>query len=326
MNDRVLSALRGLGIGAAPLALLEREGAFFALLEGMLVYQDQNGTRRVTLRDLTRIHSDPDGLLRVETPAGTALTASLLGFDAGQVQAFFSQVRDATARAKNLPTGPLPTPGGHKTFGSVPKPVMPPAPSPGTTTTVILGASPEAGPTQEPTVQEPPGQEQKEERPAAPQAIKPGTVREVRGGQTSPAQDPVPAAPGGTKASGTNVLTKAEPKPPATPSPADSTPARVASAAAQSVVAGLEARASTVSGLVSRLQLLGVVLGLAAVGLAVFQFLGGTPLLGLWTLIAGGVGCIALLAFADVTRLLVALARAVAEAGQAADRSRDDHA
>ncbi|GAA5532878.1 hypothetical protein [Deinococcus aluminii] len=335
MNDRVLSALRGLGIGAAPLALLEREGAFFALLEGMLVYQDQNGTRRVTLRDLTRIHSDPDGLLRVETPAGTALTASLLGFDAGQVQAFFSQVRDATARAKNLPTGPLPTPGGHKTFGSVPKPVMPPAPSPGTTTTVILGASPEAAPIQEPTVQESPGQERKEEQtaapvsapaPAGPQAIKPGTVREVRGGQTSPAQDSVPAAPGGTKASGTNVLTKAEPKPPATPSPADSTPARVASAAAQSVVAGLEARASAVSGLVSRLQLLGVVLGLAAVGLAVFQFLGGTPLLGLWTLIAGGVGCIALLAFADVTRLLVALARAVAEAGQAAERSRDDHA
>ncbi|WP_029484652.1 hypothetical protein [Deinococcus marmoris] len=99
---------------------LEREDALFVLTDDMLVYQDGGGTRRVTLRDLTRIHSDQAGLLRVETPAGTALTASLLGFDVGQVQSFFKGVRSATARAKDLPDSPTPALGGAKTFGSAP--------------------------------------------------------------------------------------------------------------------------------------------------------------------------------------------------------------
>ena len=54
MNDRVQSALKVLGIGVPPVATLEREGAFFALLEDTLIYQDAGGTRRVTLRDLNR--------------------------------------------------------------------------------------------------------------------------------------------------------------------------------------------------------------------------------------------------------------------------------
>lgn len=135
MTERVITALRGLGIEASPLAVLEGEEAFFALLGDLLIYQDGQGTRRVTLRDLTRIRSDADGLLRVETPAGTALTASLLGFEPSQVQGFFAEVRDATARAKNLPPAPLPTAGGFKTFGSAPAasaaaPTPPPVPTP----------------------------------------------------------------------------------------------------------------------------------------------------------------------------------------------------
>lgn len=294
MTDRVHKALQGLGIEASPIAVLEREDAFFALLPDMLVYQDGQGTRRVTLRDLTRIHSDPQGALRVETPAGTALTASLLGFDPGQVQAFFAQVRDATARAKHLPAAPLPTPGGFKTFGSAPKPAL------GTNRVPAPAA------TDTPHVKEirsgPPA-------PPVPTPPKRETVREVRPSQDTAA----PAAVTGSPAPATVVAT---PAPPATPPAPTAAPAsRVASAEAGSVLAALAARANAVSGLVSRLQLLGVVLGLAAVGLAAFQFLDGALLGGMWTLIAGGVSCIALLAFADVTRLIVSLARAVAERG-----------
>ncbi len=119
-SERAQTALKAGGITGAPLMSLERDDALFVLTDDVLVYQDGGGTRRVTLRNLTRIHSDQAGLLRVETPAGTALTASLLGFDVGQVQSFFKGVRSATARAKDLPDSPTPTLGGAKTFGSAP--------------------------------------------------------------------------------------------------------------------------------------------------------------------------------------------------------------
>ncbi|WP_026332630.1 hypothetical protein [Deinococcus apachensis] len=301
MSDRVLSALKGLGIEGTPTATLEREGAFFALLEGMLVYQDEQGTRRVTLRDLTRIHSDQAGLLRVETPAGTALTASLLGFDPGRVQAFFAGVRDATARAKNLPAAPLPTPGGPKTFGSASKSAASPKPAPGPSGGAPRDAAPVASPVRE---DQSPSREgtarSPEPRPAPERQEK---VREVRVIAATPPPVTVSEAP---------VEKKPEPRTPSevpSPTPAPAAPAPKPRALPPT----LAERANVVSGLVSRLQLLAAVLGLAAVGLAVFQFLDGALLNGMWTLIAGGVSCIALLAFADVTRLIVALARAVAE-------------
>ncbi|MFC6801470.1 hypothetical protein ACFQDE_06785 [Deinococcus caeni] len=99
-SERAVQALQTIGMTASPLTSLERDEALFVLTADTLLFQDADGTRRVTLRDLTRIHSDQEGTLRVETPAGTALTASLLGFDPAQVQAFFGQVRDATAQAK----------------------------------------------------------------------------------------------------------------------------------------------------------------------------------------------------------------------------------
>lgn len=290
MSDRVLSALKGLGIEGAPTATLEREGAFFALLEGVLVYQDEQGTRRVTLRDLTRIHSDQAGLLRVETPAGTALTASLLGFDPGRVQAFFAGVRDATARAKNLPAAPLPTPGGQKTFGSAAKSAPPPKPAP---SAVASQDAPAAPPAREaaPRTPEPQPSPERQEK-----------AREVRVIAATPPPVTVSEAP---------AEKKPEPKAPAEAPPAKPAPATPA-AKPQPLPPTLVERATAVGGLAGRLQVLAVILGLAAVGLAVFQFLGGELLNGMWTLIAGGVSCIALLAFADVTRLIAALAQAVA--------------
>ncbi|MGM9320721.1 hypothetical protein, partial [Deinococcus aquaticus] len=65
-----------------------------------------------------------------------------------------------------------------------------------------------------------------------------------------------------------------------------------------------------VEGLTGRLRVLGAVLFVASVALAFFQFSGGEPLAALWTLLAGGVGTIALIALADIARLLVSLARA----------------
>ncbi|MDO4263244.1 MAG: hypothetical protein Q4C67_03525 [Deinococcus sp.] len=97
---RIGPTLEELGITSAPEATLSREDAFFVLVDDLLIYRDARILRRVSLRDLTRIHSDDSGTLRVETPAGTALSASLLGFDPDEVQPFFLRVRDATAYAK----------------------------------------------------------------------------------------------------------------------------------------------------------------------------------------------------------------------------------
>lgn len=304
MNDRVQSALRGLGIEGTPVAALEREDAFFALLGDLLVYQDEQGTRRVTLRDLTRIHSDQGGLLRVETPAGTALTASLLGFDPARVQPFFAQVRDATARAKNLPAAPLPTPGGLKTFGSALRPAAPQGAAPKPEAKAEAKEGPEQGAA---TVWAGLPSARPEPRPEtrAPETpLVTGAAGRVVAVTASP-RTPAPVQAGAQK-------------PPAAPAPAPTAPAiaakpKPAPARPVAPLPALVDRANAVHGLVSRLRLLAVVLGLAAVGLAAFQYLEGAPLQGLWTLIAGGVGSVALLIFADVTRLIVALARAVAE-------------
>ncbi|MBB5232678.1 hypothetical protein [Deinococcus budaensis] len=292
MTERVLTALRGLGIEGTPAAALEREDAFFALLGEMLVYQDAQGTRRVTLRDLTRIHSDQGGLLRVETPAGTALTASLLGFDPAQVQPFFAQVRDATARAKNLPAAPVPTAGGLKTFGSAPR-----AP-------IVLGEAAPAPAVTPPAEAPAPGTVTV--RPKLPAAQMPAPQTSA---PTAPQRSEEPPTP---KVGAVNTSAKAVPAAPPQVSPVKAPPAETVPARPGDLLAALAERASAVHALVGRLRLLAVVLGLAAAGLAVIQYLDENPFQGLWTLIAGGVGAIALLIFADVTRLIVTLARAVA--------------
>ncbi|GAQ20547.1 hypothetical protein DEIGR_100574 [Deinococcus grandis] len=325
-SDRAAQTLRDLGLTDAPLSALEREDALFVLTPDTLLFQDAGGTRRVTLRDLTRIHSDQEGTLRVETPAGTALSASLLGFDPGAVQTFFGGVRDATARAKEQPTSPLPQPDAAKTFAPAPTPAPAPAraatPAPRT-----------AEPQPEP------------QRPAPQPAHAPEPQVLQSPVHTDPAPTPVPDAPAPAvqeRPAPTPVVisssafspTRPDPKgpdlsraPEARPAPAPATtsapPAPVTAATVTPVAptlrgsagaaATLARQADLASGLPGRLRVLGVVLFLGAVALAVFQFTGGERTAGLWTLLAGGVGTIALVSLADIARLLVSLAHAVGD-------------
>ncbi|MEF2278075.1 hypothetical protein V3W47_07160 [Deinococcus sp. YIM 134068] len=377
MTDRVPSALKALGIGAPPVASLEREGAFFALLEDTLIYQDEGGTRRVTLRDLNRIHSDQEGMLRVETPAGTALTASLVGYDPARVQAFFAGVRDATARAKHLPSSPLPGVGGQKTFGSSSPTGAPlkrePSVPPITSTPVPAGTGSESpraekGPEKAPdnmpnrvpekAVQKGPEAKEPEKRagrdrptttqwkPSTPGDLGGETVRVIGPASSvgtvtqastpaAPAPEPAPSAPPRPTPSRSIPSKSAPPQAaPVTPTPVTARPTptpapvpvdvpsppppltpavnRTRQMLARGGLAGLDTRAEGVLGWVGRLRVLAAVLGVAGLGLAALQFTNGAGLTGLWTLIVGGIGALALLAFAEVTALVVALARAVA--------------
>ncbi|PIG98899.1 hypothetical protein AMD26_006515 [Deinococcus sp. UR1] len=88
---------------------------------------------------------------------------------------------------------------------------------------------------------------------------------------------------------------------------------------AASAVAALTRQADLVDSLTGRLRVLGAVLFVTSVALAFFQFSGGEQLVALWTLLAGGVGTIALMALADIARLLVALARASGTSGGVMD-------
>lgn len=135
MNDRILGALQRVGIQDSPVASLDHDDQFFALTAQALLYQGETGgpLNQVKLREISRIHSDHQGTLRVEAPGGTAITASLLGFDPNRVQRFFQTVRDTTARAKQLPASPLPTAPASieaKTFSPAPSTPAPSTPTP----------------------------------------------------------------------------------------------------------------------------------------------------------------------------------------------------
>lgn len=121
MSQRVEAVLNASGLRGPALASLEGGSGLFALTEEHLIFHDTHGTRRVTLRDLARIHSDAEGTLRVETPAGVAMSASLIGFDGDAVQQFFGQVRDVTARIKSLTPPPL-TPAPSAPSRPAPRP------------------------------------------------------------------------------------------------------------------------------------------------------------------------------------------------------------
>ncbi|MFC3831505.1 MULTISPECIES: hypothetical protein [Deinococcus] len=339
-GGRAQDVLRTIGMDETPVSVLEREDALFVLTPQTLVYQDGGGTRRVTLRDLTRIHSDEQGVLRVETPAGTALTATLLGFDVTQVQAFFVQVRDTTARAKEQPTSPLPTAGGLKTFAPVP-PTPEPAPAPrapapetapapaAVNAAPAATATPPQAPRREPTAPTPPRAPEPARpvvisssaftpsaaRTPAPQpepARMPERVAEpVRAAAPPATARPVPPSPAPTSP----AVARPEATSPAaiTPAPA-ATPAPVTPAAPPaSPLEALLRQAEVVDALTGRLRFLGGVLFVAALALAAVQYLNGARLDGLWTLLSGGVGTIALLALADVARLLALGARQTAQ-------------
>ncbi|CAM4228180.1 hypothetical protein [Deinococcus marmoris] len=442
-SERAQTALKTSGINSVSLMSLEREDALFVLTGDMLVYQDGGGTRRVTLRDLTRIHSDQAGLLRVETPAGTALTASLLGFDVAQVQTFFKGVRSATARAKDLPDSPTPTPGGAKTFGSAPAAApavvptiangegknqtaqsednrshatpevavpevagMPePASTPEATPRTAETASPNPAPSvsgpgpeqdrvpetagsnltaQPVTGAKPPAAAPPESRKAGgsaenpvvissssfspnvskpglgavvaaakaeavkPDSTQPGPARsdttksntaksntaqsntaqpntaqpELRKGQTAAPLSDLPAdqaAPrielpsrptprSAVAVPGNSAPDSSEPELQAVPDPMPSTPPVTALSKVAAATA-LARQAETVETLAGRLKLLGAVLFVGALALAFFQFTGDQALAGIWTLLSGGVGAIALLALGELSALLALLAR-----------------
>ncbi|WP_407570062.1 hypothetical protein [Deinococcus altitudinis] len=417
MNDRIYQALTTAGLNTSPLSILDHASAyasaFFALYDNELVYHEGGKNSQVPLRDVTRIHSDREGVLRVETSERTAVTASLLGYDPGRVQAFFQQVRDVTARAKELPvlplnisalnparTEPVGAPPAATPASSLPNTGMPglsaytpaatapaqfspaaptpapftpappvPAPStPATTSVFIPAAQPAAGLAPAVSQNDP---ESAATIIAAPLPGVPGAATGSSAAGTVPysnrqgaprpepvvisSMPPVSDPPAFQERAGernrqaskaatrtADTLTQM-PASPAAVSPVISSPISLPSGAhtqgplvsvpssagyelspdAQGASDELLRRADGVQGLARTVGLLAIVLGLAAVALAYFQWqntgntTGGT-LSAIWTLLAGGVGAVALLAFAEALRLLSALARTTQAA---ADRS-----
>lgn len=419
MNDRIYQALTAAGLNTSPLSILDHASAyasaFFALYDNELVYHEGGKNSQVPLRDVTRIHSDREGVLRVETSERTAVTASLLGYDPGRVQAFFQQVRDVTARAKELPVLPLnqarPEPVSaplHRTpAGDLPNTGMPglsaytPAATPPVAAPVQLPPAPSATapsvtapaaavftPAVQPVPVEQTVPSQNDLEPAAaviavPLSTGPSTASASAASSTATSSGATDFGGGSSSVVGAGPLPdrrdvpRPEPvvissmppvsDPPAfqeragernrqaskaaartadtltqlPASPAITSPVNLPSGAhtqgplvsvpngagydlssdAQGVSTELLRRADGVQGLARTVGLLAIVLGLAAVALAYFQWqntgttTGGT-LNAIWTLLAGGVGAVALLAFAEALRLLSALAR-TSQAAQA---------
>ena len=386
MNDRIFEALTAAGLSTSPLSTLDhaQANAFFALYNDELVYHEAGRSSRVPLRDVTRIHSDREGMLRVETSERTAVTASLLGYDPGRVQAFFQQVRDVTARAKELPVVPLhqaplgqpkvepavrtvtgssiPSAGlagaglsgtglansslpnsslaglsdaalssaampGISAYTPAVAPVAPvvvtPAPLAPTSQSSLPPVTPAVG-----AVRATPPELSKTSLPqlpaeptaTAPQAPRPEPV-------VISSMPPVSSPPPFQERAGERArqATRAAPVAEAAVPVATAAAAHVhtqgalVSVPAPSSFPGdpssasqggeLLRRADSVQSLARTVGLLAVVLGLAALALTYFQWQAGSSLVAIWTLLAGGVGAVALLAFAEALRLLAAMAR-----------------
>ena len=338
MNDQIAQALTRAGLSTTPLGVLAHAGSFFAVYPDQLVYHEAGRVSTVALPDVTRIHSDREGVLRVETSQRTAVTASLLGYDPGQVQAFFQQVRDVTARAKELPSVPL-----TKLTKQAP-PAMP-----------LSGVSlpPGGAGTGAATVPEPAGASSARPEPlvisSTPSVVPVAQIPDVP--ITSPVNSPVPnpmnspiGSPAPVQGQPERVpleLTEALPVPasftlppvlntaplatiPLTPLSAEDeppTPAGVPHVLISSMSGRdrLRARAESVQGFSGTVRLLAVVLGLAALGLTYVQYQGGEAIGALWTLLSGGVGTVALLAFAEALRLLATLGSELSAEGPRAD-------
>ena len=387
MSERIDRLMQAAGLKETVLNSLERGDSIFVLTDQTLLFQDGGGTRRVTLRDLKRIHSDQDGLLRVETPAGTALTANLLGFDPAAVQSFFAQVRDATARAKQQPlatdsgpvaSSPAPETSNVNAQKAVPvSPAVTPAPTPPAAPAASnppgqLTAEPSAGAKWT-------GSERSAPAPAAPvtpsapfpsapparlivspvQPVSPTALNAAatapaagNGLSTAPAPAPTPtpvtAAPAApswkpqeapvtvkpvvkavrtpTVITDPEVLSRPEAAPQADKPHVETAPVQPEPPAARRVngtaagsLASLAAVAGGVSAWVGALKAMSLVMLLATFGMAYFQYDKGQGINGFWTLIAGGMGAVALWALSDLVKLLVALAQAVSAEGGVMD-------
>lgn len=384
MSERIDKLMQAAGLKETVLNSLERGDSIFVLTDQTLLFQDGGGTRRVTLRDLKRIHSDQDGLLRVETPAGTALTANLLGFDPAAVQSFFAQVRDATARAKQQPlatdsgpvaSSPAPETSNVNAQKAVPvSPAVTPAPTP---PAAPAANNPPGQPTAEPSAGAKwTGSERSAPAPAAPSApfpsapparlivspVQPVSPTALNAAATAPAAGnglstaptpapapaPATAAPAApswkpqeapvtvkpvvkavrtpTVITDPEVLSRPEAAPQADKPHVETAPVQPEPPAARRVngtaagsLASLAAVAGGVSAWVGALKAMSLVMLLATFGMAYFQYDKGQGINGFWTLIAGGMGAVALWALSDLVKLLVALAQAVSAEGGVMD-------
>ena len=328
MNDQLLSDLRAAGFDARPTATLDKEGTFFALTEDQLIYLDAGGAASVSLRDVTRIHSDQAGILRVETGAVTAVTAPLLGYDPGRVQHFFAEVRQATARAKSLP--PSPTPGESSSpwktgwgGSNTPAPSVtvirpsgadhaapqtahavdtfqPEAPPPELAQAEPAQAAPTfepAPPEPEPSTQEP-EEEPKEDSEAGPTDLsspEPNSPEPVAPERSSP--EPAmsdAAAPEPVRISST----------PAAPRPAEERrPAPASALIRETPITPLrEVSPSPLGRFAPTLRFLAILMGLTGVGVGALEWRAGAQLSGLWLVGVGAVGAFALYVFAEVVR------------------------
>lgn len=292
MNDQLLTDLRAAGFDVRPTAILDKDGAFFALTEDQLIYLDAQGAASVELRDVTRIHSDQTGILRVETGHTTAVTAPLLGYEPARVQHFFGEVRHATARAKSLPPSPLPAESGSpwKTGWSG-------ANSPSSVTVLRPGAAPvPAAPPAEPMSAEPmpagaePAEAQDTETPVsgtsapAPEFTSPEPTppEPTLSEPTEPEPIRIGGAPGVQRPAGERRPVQGAPAP-------ASTPAR-------------QGTPSPLAQFAPTLRILAVLMGLTGVGVGALEWRAGAPLSGLWLIGVGAVGAFALYVFAEVVR------------------------
>ncbi len=282
MNDRIYTALAQAGISQEPLASLDYEQQLFVLTSQSLIFQVETDgpLQQVALRDVTRIHSDQTGTLRIEAGPRTAITASLLGYDPDRVQRFFQLVRDATARAKQLPSAPAVAPT-QSFFGKVSSPVPTPvladqlaaAPKPSYMTPIDEAAS---------TIRiaaEPPSTDAPVARPVAADLV-----------------------------AGSGSAHNAPAEPPATPRPQP---------AASATQLELLRRAKSVGGLSGTVQVLALVLALGSLGMGYVMWQKQSQHVpALWTVTIGLVTAVALLVLGQVLRMLAALGQSVAEAGR----------
>lgn len=338
MDERLLTRLRGAGMTDELISSLQGGDAAFALSEQTLAFVDAAGARQVALRDINRIHSDREGVLRVDTAGGTAITASLLGFEPAGVQGFFNEVRTATNAAKQLPQTPhtLPTAQGPWKSGwsTAPANTPPASTAPATPASPAPDPAPQASP---PAAQEPPREQTappeveesvtvlpRNPEPAPPPATDPAAKTPAGKGaakplviSTAPRYTPEPEAP--RPAQGKGSKPAAEPrKPPqptgkpapqkteATPVPVPRETPRVQTPARLNALLGL---ADSVERLTGTLRLLALAMGVAAILIGILRFREGDTVTGLWILGSGVIAAFALLVFAQVARLLVLLAR-----------------
>lgn len=225
MSARTDAMLKASGHTGPVISTLESDDAAFVLTTDTLLFQHLGGVRRVTLRDLARIHSDQDGLLHVETPAGTALTANLLGFDPTNVQNFFTKVKDETARAKTATSGAattsesMPTAAVARAFDSAPPAANPAPPAP-----MQPQSTPPAKPAAQPAPQTQPVQPSTPAPAPSTQVVNTARESSPKIGWATGAERKPPAQPATTAQPGLQPIARAgQPQTP-TPTPPTTTP------------------------------------------------------------------------------------------------------